>query len=92
MYKQVCTEGAPTYVVLGMAGAALDDETYYNKPWSVYHDQVFGYTHVAVQNSTHLYFAYHHNVVSCVGRGYLRQALTPPQDDAIADEFWIVKA
>jgi hypothetical protein len=50
-------------VVLGMGGCALDDETYMNKTWSVFHDQVFGYTKVDVLNATHLYFAYHHNVV-----------------------------
>ena len=79
VYQQQCKAKGAVNVVLGMGGASLDNESYMNKPWwvlvsqlccwshhasrSVYHDQVFGYTRVQVFNSTHLYFAYHHNEV-----------------------------
>lgn len=48
------------HVIIGMAGAAVDTQTYFNTSWSVYHDQVFGYTDIQV-NATTLIFNYYHN-------------------------------
>jgi hypothetical protein len=61
VYKNECTPGAPVHVVIGMAGADLDTEAWNPVPWSVYHDQVFGYSMMTVHNSTHLHFEYFHN-------------------------------
>ena len=53
---------------------------------------MFGYTRVQVYNSTHLHFQYFHNAVRYMQTHACTQLLTAAaQDNAIADEFWIVK-
>ncbi len=47
MYKNKCEAGGTVHVVIGMAGADLDAEIWRDVPWSVYHDQVFGYSMVS---------------------------------------------
>lgn len=61
VYKNQCLDGGVVHVVAGMAGASLDSATYKTVPWSVYHDQAFGYTMVTVHNTTALQFQYFHN-------------------------------
>lgn len=62
--KGVCVSGGTDFgivhVVIGMAGMSLDAASYMKKDWSVFHDQVFGYT-IIESNSTQLAMFYHHN-------------------------------
>jgi hypothetical protein len=76
----------------GMAGAILDPpfEPSLHPVWNVFADRVYGYTRIDVLNSTHLHFTYRHNEV-CQPTCFCLAVLKCPQDDAVADEFWITK-
>ena len=61
--KGVCVTGADfgtVHVIVGMAGMSLDTATYMKKDWSLFHDQVFGYS-VLEANATTLALYYHHD-------------------------------
>ena len=61
--RGVCVSGSDVgivHVVIGMAGMSLDTASYMKKEWSVFHDQVFGYT-IIESNTTQLAMYYHHN-------------------------------
>jgi len=66
VYQGICMGNytmprAPVHVVLGMAGAFLDNADYLPVPWSLYHDQRFGYVQIRITNATALQLEYYHN-------------------------------
>lgn len=60
MFREKCVSDGIVHVLIGMAGQDLDTGPYVSKSWSKYHDQKFGYTTIAA-NQTHLQFQYLHD-------------------------------
>ena len=61
VYKEECTEGAPTHIVVGTAGRSFDGEDYWPKIWSMYREINYGYGRVTVANSTALHWEWIRN-------------------------------
>ena len=84
-------QGGVVYVMIGMAGAPLDFFFYLESRVSQYRDKdSFGYTRATAFNATHLQFTYYHNAV-CMQYACRMHARDGAQDNAVADQFWLVK-
>ena len=53
---------APIHAVVGNAGQSLTGLPKIKAPWSIYNAQEYGWSHIAVSNSTHLRTDYYANV------------------------------
>lgn len=81
LFQSQCNNGGPTHIMVGSAGAPLDDVGVYSNHWSVKNIQgVYGYGRITIANKTALQFEF-------VQAG--------PQDDQksgeVLDEVWISK-
>ena len=61
VYRQECRNDGILHLIVGSAGAGVDTEDYYGMPWSVYHENDYGYGRVTVANSTSLMFEWIRN-------------------------------
>ena len=60
MYQQRCVSDGITNVLIGMAGQDVDSGEYTGAEWSIYHNEVYGYTTLWA-NRTYLKFTYYHD-------------------------------
>jgi len=54
LYKNKCQEDGIVHIVHGTAGRAIDLETYFTVPWSVFRAKEYGFGRITVYNSTQL--------------------------------------
>ncbi|CAF1042516.1 unnamed protein product [Rotaria sordida] len=60
MFQHKCVDDGIVQVLIGMAGQDLDTGSYSGAEWSLFHDQLFGYTTIFA-NKTYLHFTYYHD-------------------------------
>eukprot|EP00045_Choanoeca_perplexa_P008355 m.77324 g.77324 ORF g.77324 m.77324 type:complete len:690 (-) comp14462_c0_seq1:72-2141(-) len=60
VYRNKCQPPgeAPVHIVIGSAGASLDGDGLYDKNWSMFFDNDFGYGRVTVANTTAMHWEY----------------------------------
>lgn len=59
LYRSKCSNGGPTHITIGSAGAHLDDEPLYDNKWTAQNIQhEYGYGRITVMNATALRFEF----------------------------------
>ena len=61
LYKNKCVDDGVTHIVVGSAGKEKDDDVWYDKDWSIFRINDYGYGRVSVANSTHMFFEFVQN-------------------------------
>ena len=61
VYKQECKDDGIVHIVIGTAGMTVDSNVWLKKPWSMYHENTYGYGRVTVANSSSLLFEFIRN-------------------------------
>lgn len=57
-----CTPGAPVHIVVGTAGKNVDTEDYFPVPWSLYHENNYGYGRLTQVNRSALHWEWKENI------------------------------
>jgi len=81
LFQSQCNNGGPTHIIVGTAGAYLDNSKFYSNHWSVKNIQgEYGYGRITVANSTAMHFEF-------VKAG----AEDDKTSGKVLDEVWITK-
>lgn len=84
MQKGQCTPGAPVHIVVGTAGKDLDTEDYYPVPWSLFHENDYGYGKLTLNTRTELQWQWVENK-----SGQVKDSVTLKKDvPSLSKEVW----
>ncbi|KAK2572788.1 putative inactive purple acid phosphatase 2 [Acropora cervicornis] len=84
MQKGQCTPGAPVHIVVGTAGKDLDTEDYYPVPWSLFHENDYGYGKLTLNSRTELQWQWVENK-----SGQVKDSVTLRKDvPSLSREVW----
>ena len=61
VYRNECREDGILHLVIGSGGQTLDVDKWYEREWSVFHKDDYGYGRFSVKNSTHMFFEFVQN-------------------------------
>lgn len=61
VYKQECCNDGVVNIVVGTAGRSKDIDTWFRKPWSIFHRNDYGYGRLSVINATALHWEWVQN-------------------------------